>query len=69
MTDAVPCGFGRALRRSSSGSTAEPRFLTVRTPTSRSRSSAFSFLTLKGSRSVISYAVAYGVGFRVSAVM
>ncbi len=54
VTDAVPCGFGSALRRSSSGSTAEPRFLTVRTPTSRSRSRAFSFLRLKGSRSVIS---------------
>lgn len=42
-----PCGF--TLRRNSSGSTADPRFLTVRTPTPRSRSSAFNFFTLKGS--------------------
>lgn len=51
-----PCGL--TFRRSSSGSTADPRFFTVRVPTSRSLSSAFSFLTLKGIRSVISYAVA-----------
>jgi hypothetical protein len=33
--------------RSSSGSTAEPRFLTVSVPIPRSRSSAFNFMTLK----------------------
>ena len=47
-----PCGL--TFLRSSSGSTAEPRFLTVRMPTRRSLSSAFSFLTLKGRWSVIS---------------
>ena len=41
--------FGCTFLRSSSGSTADPRFFTVRTPTSRSRSSAFNFFTLKGS--------------------
>jgi hypothetical protein len=33
--------------RSSSGSTAEPRFLTVSVPIPRSRSSAFNFMSLK----------------------
>ena len=51
-----PCGL--TFLRSSSGSTADPRFFTVRFPTPRSRSSAFSFFTLKGSSSVISYGVA-----------
>src|SRR5690606_26825125 len=54
VTAALPCGLGRTLRRSSSGATAEPRFFTVSVPTRRSRSRALSFLTLKGSRSVIS---------------
>ncbi|CAM5282443.1 hypothetical protein SLAVM298S_07845 [Streptomyces lavendulae subsp. lavendulae] len=61
-----PCGF--TFLRSSSGSIAEPRFFTVRIPTSRSRSSALSFFSPKGSTSVISYAVAYGVGRSSSAV-
>ena len=39
--------------RSSSGSTAEPRFLITAMPTSRSRSSALSRLTWNGSTSVI----------------
>ncbi len=42
-----PCGL--TFLRSSSGSTADPRFFTVSVPTSRSRSRAFNFLTLKWS--------------------
>ncbi len=66
VAECGPCGL--TFLRSSSGSIAEPRFFTVRMPTPRSRSSALSLLRPKGSTSVISYAVAYGVARSSSAV-